>query len=103
MTKRKTLKKASKNTTPKNCQKWNEFDETKLQKLFQTNAVDLKELSSEAIHQVIEKYFPERPYSSFAPLYKGKVRKFNINKTKTGQRKGKIIAYFCIQYIYYIN
>ena len=103
MTRRKTIQKVSKKAAPQNCQKWNKFDEAKLLKLFETDAVDLKELSYEYIHNVIEKYFPERPNSSFAPLYKGKVRKYNINKTKTGQRKGKIIAYFLYNIIISTN
>ena len=96
-----TPTKGAKKAKTKTCPQWNEFDKVKLLKLFQTEAVDLKDLSSEAIRNVLEKYFPERPYTSFAPFYKRKLRGFSINKSKTGQRKGKIIAYFCIQHILY--
>ena len=75
--------------TNKKCEQWNEFDEAKLLKLFETQAVDLGNISCAAIHEVIDKYFPDRPYTSFAPLYKRKLRAFNIDEAKKGARRGK--------------
>ena len=69
----------------------------KLLKLFQTEVVDLGYLSAPAIHKVIKKYYPERPYTSFGPLYKRNLCIFNISKLETGQRRGKFVS-LCVFY-----
>ena len=89
MPKRKGTK-LKKTTTKSGCPQWNEYDTAKLLKLFQTGAVDLKDISSTSIHDVINQYFPGRPYSSFSQLYKRKIHQFNIEQTKFGSRKGKM-------------
>ena len=88
--------KSNKAAKTSKCPKWNGFDDAKLKKLFDTGAVDLKDICAGAIHSVIEKYFPERPYDSFSQLYKRKLRQFNIERTKSGARKGEVIFICCV-------
>ena len=86
----------------KKCDPWSEFDEAKLLKLFQTGAVDLKDIDAKAVHLVINKYFHERPYSSFAALYRRKLRQFNIEQLKSGHRRGKFDSILCIDSFFMI-
>ena len=88
--------KSNKAAKTSRCPKWNDFDQAKLLKLFDTEAVNLEDIGSKAIHQVIQKYFPERPYESFSQLYKRKLRQFNIERTKFGARKGKVLYICCV-------
>ena len=82
-------KKSTAKSRKQTCARWNKSNDAKLLHLFKTEAVDLNDLSCEAIKSVIENYFPDRPYSSFKNLYCKKLRAYNVDKVKQGQRKGK--------------
>lgn len=73
--------------------KWNKGDDKKLAELFRRgkkdHGINSKDLSKEQIHSVIEKFFPERTYKSFAQLYRTKARAFNLGLSLDGARRGK--------------
>ena len=85
----KGRKTTAKQSAKQTCARWNAGDDAKLLHLFKTGAVDLKDLSCTAVKEVIEHYFPDRPYASFKNLYCKKLRAYNVDKVKQGQRKGK--------------
>jgi hypothetical protein len=73
--------------------KWNKGDDKKLAELFRRgkkdHGVDSKDLTKENIHKVIEKYYPDRNYKSFAPLFRTKARAYNLGQSLAGARRGK--------------
>jgi hypothetical protein len=72
--------------------KWNKGDDKKLAELFRRgkkdHGVNSKDLSKESIHKVIEKFYPERNYKSFAPLFRTKARAYNLGQSLAGARRG---------------
>ena len=73
---------------------WNETYDEKLLKLLNKGplrgGIDSNNLSKEYIvGTVIEKFFPDRVYTSFSRLYCNKVNQFRINKTLRGGRKSE--------------
>ena len=73
---------------------WNEKYDEKLLRLLNKGplrgGIDSNNLSKEYIvGTVIEKFFPDRVYTSFSGLYCNKVNQFRINKTLRGERKSE--------------
>ena len=69
--------------------RWGAPDDAKLVELFRAprNGVDPKELATECVKAVHRKYFRERTYASFAPLYREKAHTFLVGHTLDGHRK----------------
>ena len=74
--------------------KWNKEQDRKLLKLFNLpesrGGISTLDLSAAKIKEVINRHFPERQYSSFAPIYRRKARAFNISKSLDGARKKSV-------------
>jgi hypothetical protein len=72
--------------------KWNKGDDKKLAELFRRGrkdqGVNSQDLSKEYIQKVIEKFYPERNYKSFAPLFRTKARAYNLGQSLAGARRG---------------
>jgi hypothetical protein len=70
---------------------WGTAGDAKLLQLFRTphNGVDATKLDMESVKAIHSKFFPEKKYANFAPLYRGKARAFNVSQTLDGHRKGK--------------
>ena len=73
--------------------RWGKEDDAKLSSLFATarNSVNPKDLSVAAVKAVHNKFFPEKDYRNFAPLYRAKARAFQVGKTLEGHRQRKSI------------
>ena len=71
--------------------RWNKADDAKLSELFQTprNGVNPEDLSVEAVKTVHRKYFGDRDYKAFAPLYRAKARAFQVGQSLDGHRQSK--------------
>lgn len=71
--------------------RWGTADDAKLLQLFRTphNGVDPTKLDIHSVKAVYTKYFGEKKYANFAPLYRGKARQFNVSRTLDGHRKRK--------------
>jgi hypothetical protein len=71
--------------------KWGKEDDAKLKELFQRGphkgGVSTNDLSTKALQAINSKYFPERDYKNFGPLFRKKVRAWNLNDTLQGGRK----------------
>ena len=63
-------------------------EDLKLHRLFSIRndrgGVDSRYLTQKAIKEVQETHFPDRPYRSFAPLFRNKARRWNINHALLG-------------------
>ena len=70
--------------------KWGKAEDLKLADLFKrglrSKGVSPTDLSTKAIRAVLETHFPDREYRSFAPLFRAKARKWNIDQTLRGER-----------------
>ena len=79
---------------------WGHTENSKLQKLFiqrsNRGGVDSKNLNASHIRSVLEEHFPDRVYNNFAPLFRAKARKFNLNQELEGARqtRGKNCYHF---------
>ena len=75
--------------------KWGPDEDTKLARLFSVRpsrgGVSSLDLSQKAVKAVHSKHFPERPYKTFAPLFRRKARDWELNKTLSGARLGKLL------------
>jgi hypothetical protein len=80
-----------KTTTMVKQARWGTADDAKLLQLFRTphNGVDATKLDVESVKAIHSKFFPEKKYANFAPLYRGKARAFNVSQTLDGHRKRK--------------
>ena len=70
--------------------KWGKEDDAKLAELFRkgprNGGISTKDISKPYIETIIKKHFPTRIYNTFAPLYRTKVRKWNVGQTLNGAR-----------------
>lgn len=71
--------------------RWNTSDDAKLIELFRTphNGVDPEKTDKDSVKAVQQKYWPNRDYKSFAPLYRTKARSFCIAASLDGHRLSK--------------
>jgi hypothetical protein len=71
--------------------RWNPADDAKLLQLFRIphNGVDPTKLDIDSVKAVHSKYFSDKKYANFAPLYRGKARQYNVSTTLDGHRKRK--------------
>lgn len=71
--------------------RWTKSDDAKLIELWRTarNGVDPTKLDTPSVKAVHSKYFPEKKYENFAPLYRNKARSFQVARTLDGHRKSK--------------
>ncbi|KAG7369806.1 hypothetical protein IV203_027552 [Nitzschia inconspicua] len=69
--------------------RWTKSDDAKLIELWRTarNGVDPTKLDTPSVKAVHSKYFPEKKYENFAPLYRNKARSFQVARTLDGHRK----------------
>ena len=93
--------------------RWSPNDDTQLLQLLQDNKLDPSDLSATTIEAVRVEYYPDRPYNRFAPLYRNKIRKWNIEQSLAGKRKGTnkhlafhsssccclLLKYFCLLFL----
>lgn len=75
--------------------RWGKPDDAKLIELFRVahNGVDPNRLDIPSVRAVQEKYWPEKKYESFAPLYRKKARKFLAARTLDGHRRSKYLDF----------
>ena len=73
--------------------KWGKEHNLKLQGLFlkrnDRGGVNSKDLNSDYIKRVFRQHFPDRQYNNFAPLFRAKARKFNLNEALDDARQAK--------------
>jgi hypothetical protein len=69
-------------------QRWKPADDAKLSSLFQSKRLDPTKIDKESIKKALKDHFPERKYSSFAPLYRAKCSKWNLEQQLAGKRRG---------------
>jgi len=71
--------------------KWGKEDDAKLKELFRrgvrNGGVSTTDLGTKAVKEVNDKYFPNRDYKNFGPLFRKKARAWNLNSTLQGSRK----------------
>ena len=75
--------------TAKANKKWVQADDAKLAELFRKGkkgGIDHTKLTNKDIHAVIEKYYRDRPYKSFAQLFRRKARKWAVEQSLQGKR-----------------
>lgn len=72
---------------------WKKEDDAKLLALMQKGpykgGVSTTDLTAKTIHKVLDKFFPEKKYQNFAPLFRKKARAFVIDQELSGSRKKK--------------
>ena len=65
-------------------------DNEKLVKLFRTRVdrggVSSTDINQKSIQKAISKYFPDRFYNAFSPLFRKKARAFNLDQVLSGKR-----------------
>ena len=77
-----------------------------LQRIFKLRTdrggVDSLDLTQETIKAVREAHFPDRAYRNFAPLFRNKARKWNLNNALIGSRKaqGKSMTLALINFVF---
>ena len=78
--------------------KWGKAEDAKLANLFKAprNLVNPRDLSIEAVKAVHKKYFSDRNYNSFAPLYRAKARAFEVGKSLEGHRESKLFFFLLV-------
>ena len=71
--------------------KWGKEDDAKLAELFRrgprAGGVSPRDLGNKAVESTRDKYFKEREYKNFAPLFRKKARAWNLNQTLNGARR----------------
>ena len=87
-------------------QPWRKTEDLKLQKLFQLrddrNGVDPTDLQQETIKVVRAQHFPDRAYKNFAPLFRSKARKWNLNNALLNSRRatGEFTTLSLIKFVF---
>ena len=87
-------------------QPWGKTEDLKLQKLFQLRndrgGVDPTDLQQETIKVVRVQHFPDRAYKNFAPLFRSKARKWNLNKALLNSRRatGEFTTLSLIKFVF---
>lgn len=71
--------------------RWGPDDDTRLLQFIKNNQIDPSDLSKEGIEKVRAEFYPERPYKGFSTLFRKKIRKWNIEQTLAGRRKGQLV------------
>ena len=66
---------------------WSDEDDAKLAQLYRQKKISSTDLHKDTIHKVNDKYFPEREFKNFSPLFKTKCAQWNLNSYLTGRRK----------------
>lgn len=71
--------------------RWNKADDAKLIQLWRTtrNGVDPLKLDVPSVKAVHQRYFPDKKYENFAPIYRNKARQFQVGTTLDGHRKSE--------------
>ena len=88
---KRALPQSAMTKTSKGQGRWNTADDAKLIELWRIphNGVDPTKLDNPTVKAIHEKYWPDKRYSNFAPLYRGKARSFNVSLSLDGHRKRK--------------
>ena len=75
---------------PQKEKRWSKQQDEKILSLFEKQVsrggISSEDLSKKTIANIVSKFFPERTYSNFAPLFRRKAREYNLNKSLTGLR-----------------
>jgi hypothetical protein len=71
--------------------RWNKADDKKQIELFRTphNGVDPEKLDTDSVKAVLEKYWPQKKYVNFGPLYWTKARNWCVSRSLDGNRKSR--------------
>lgn len=69
--------------------RWTKADDTKLIKLLKDKTLNPNDTIKETVEKVRQTYFPEFVYMNFGPRYREKLRKWNIDKSLSGKRRGR--------------
>ena len=87
---------------------WGKNEDLKLHRLFKVRndrgGVDSRDLTQKSVKAVQEKNFPDRPYKNFAPLFRSKARRWNINHALLGARlsQGKLMTLLLINFVFIV-
>ena len=87
---------------------WGKNEDLKLHRLFKLRVdrggINPRDLTQKAIKEVQEEHFPDRPYKSFAPLFRNKARRWNINHALLGARlsQGKLMTLLLINFVFIV-
>ena len=87
---------------------WGKNEDLKLHRLFRIRndrgGVDSRDLTQKSVKAVQEKNFPDRPYKNFAPLFRNKARRWNINHALLGARlsQGKLMTLLLINFVFIV-
>jgi hypothetical protein len=68
-------------------QRWTIGKDTRLLLLFREGAVNTTDLNQKSIEAVRKSYFPQFPYRNLAPLFRKKLRKWNVETLLVGKQK----------------
>jgi len=76
--------------------KWGKEDDAKLFALFRqpTNGLDPNQTDLKSCKAAHQRFFPEREYKNFAPLYRKKCSEFLLESELSGTRKRSAIHRF---------
>ena len=87
---------------------WGKNEDLKLHRLFKLRVdrggINPRDLTQKYIKEVQEGHFPDRPYKSFAPLFRNKARRWNINHALLGARlsQGKLMTLLLINFVFIV-
>ena len=87
---------------------WGKNEDLKLHRLFKIRddrgGIDPRDLTQKTVKKVQEAHFPDRPYKNFAPLFRSKARRWNINHTLLGARlsQGKLMTLLFINFVFIV-
>lgn len=76
--------------------RWSKADDAKLAAYFRqgrrNGGINSTDLTKSHIDEVIKEFFPDRKYSSFAPLFRNKARAWNLANSLNGSRREQVIG-----------
>ena len=87
---------------------WGKNEDLKLHRLFKIRddrgGIDPRDLTQKKVKKVQEAHFPDRPYKNFAPLFRSKARRWNINHALLGARlsQGKLMTLLLINFVFIV-
>ena len=87
---------------------WGKNEDLKLHRLFKIRddrgGIDPRDLTQKTVKKVQEAHFPDRPYKNFAPLFRSKARRWNINHALLGARlsQGKLMTLLLINFVFIV-
>lgn len=70
--------------------RWGPEQSARLHGLVEEGIVKSNDLSKDYILLIMRTHFPERKYSSFAPLFRKKIRNWNLNGALNGARRESV-------------